>query len=46
VGYLLYPINFFIWSWLMRSEEDTEVTLEAESVVTRAPESELASLAA
>jgi uncharacterized membrane protein len=46
VGYLLYPINFFIWSWLMRSEEDAEVTLEAESVVTRAPERELASLAA
>ena len=38
VGYLLYPINFFIWSWLMRSEEDAEVTIEAESVVTKAPE--------
>jgi hypothetical protein len=46
VGYLLYPINFFIWSWLMRSEEDAEVTIEAESVVTSAPERELASLAA
>lgn len=46
VGYLLYPINFFIWSWLMRSEEDTEITTEAESVVTRAPEVEMANIAA
>ncbi len=21
VGYLLYPIDFFIWAWLLRSEE-------------------------
>ena len=35
VGYLLYPINFFIWSWLLRSEEEAEVSLEAETVVAR-----------
>jgi hypothetical protein len=36
VGYLLYPINFFIWSWLLRSEEEAEVSLEAETVVANA----------
>ena len=37
VGYLLYPINFFFWAWLMRSEEEAEVTIEAESVIAAAP---------
>ncbi|MFZ0665449.1 MAG: glycosyltransferase family 87 protein [Acidimicrobiales bacterium] len=36
VGYLLYPINFFIWSWLIRCEEDAEVYQEANDVVTNA----------
>ncbi len=41
IGYLLYPINFFIWAWLLRSEEfapaltrpvEEAPTLEAENV--------------
>jgi phosphatidylinositol alpha-1,6-mannosyltransferase len=36
VGYLLYPVNFFFWAWLLRSEEDAEVSLEAEKVVAGA----------
>jgi hypothetical protein len=46
VGYLLYPINFFIWSWLMRSEEQTEVAREAETVVAGAPAVDLTPIAA
>jgi hypothetical protein len=46
VGYLLYPINFFIWSWLMRSEEETEIAREAETVVAKAPIVEVAPIAA
>ena len=42
VGYLLYPINFFIWSWLIRSEEDAEVSREAVSVVTLADKKRVA----
>jgi hypothetical protein len=37
VGYLLYPINFFFWAWLLRSEEQADVTLEAESVIASVP---------
>jgi hypothetical protein len=46
VGYLLYPINFFIWSWLLRSEEDAEVSREAEKVVANASSLEPARVAA
>jgi len=24
VGYLLYPIDFFVWAWLLRGEESVE----------------------
>jgi Glycosyltransferase family 87 len=46
VGYLLYPVNFFIWSALLRSEEEAEVSLEAESVVAGAQLSEPSRVAA
>ncbi len=46
VGYLLYPINFFFWAWLLRSEEEAEVTLEAESVIASAPVRDGAAVAA
>jgi Glycosyltransferase family 87 len=46
VGYLLYPINFFIWSWLMRSEEQTEIAREAETVVSSVPVMEVTRVAA
>lgn len=46
VGYLLYPINFFIWSWLLRSEEDAEVSLEAATVVANASVEDRAPVAA
>jgi hypothetical protein len=29
LGYLLYPVNFFVWSWLLRSEETSSKALEA-----------------
>ncbi|HYA68916.1 MAG TPA: glycosyltransferase family 87 protein [Acidimicrobiales bacterium] len=25
IGYLLYPVDFFIWAWLLRSEEGADV---------------------
>lgn len=28
IGYLLYPINFFVWSWMLRGDEEA-VSLEA-----------------
>jgi hypothetical protein len=46
VGYLLYPVNFFIWSWLLRSEEEAEVSLEAETVVAQAKVQPVAPIAA
>jgi len=47
VGYLLYPINFFIWAWLIRSEEEAEVSIEAASVVARVrPPEKVAQVAA
>ncbi|MGO9343289.1 MAG: glycosyltransferase 87 family protein [Acidimicrobiales bacterium] len=46
VGYLLYPINFFFWAWLLRSEEEADVTLEAESVIASVPLREGAPVAA
>ena len=24
VGYLLYPIDFFVWAWLLRGEESVD----------------------
>jgi Glycosyltransferase family 87 len=46
VGYLLYPVNFFIWAWLMRSEEKTDVSLAAERVVVGAKSVDVAAIAA
>ena len=29
VGYLLYPVDFFVWAWLLRSEDTVDPPPEA-----------------
>jgi len=35
IGYLLYPVNFFAWSWLMSSEDKATPALEGASGASR-----------
>jgi len=37
VGYLLYPIDFFVWAWLLRSEDSVESSRALEPGVDAAP---------
>lgn len=41
VGYLLYPINFFVWSWLLRRDEGTVVMGESARVRAEAKDQKL-----
>jgi hypothetical protein len=38
IGYLLYPVDFFVWAWLLAGEERVDAPVPAE------PESELATV--
>jgi hypothetical protein len=43
IGYLLYPVDFFVWAWLLRGEEETEPRPVVDALPgagrrTRAPE--------
>jgi hypothetical protein len=29
IGYLMYPVDFFVWAWLLRGEERTDRQAEA-----------------
>jgi hypothetical protein len=35
VGYLLYPVDFFVWAWLLRSEDTVDAVPDARSDARR-----------
>jgi hypothetical protein len=37
VGYLLYPVDFFVWAWLLRSEEGVDPVPEARTLPLPVP---------
>ncbi|HUO49204.1 MAG TPA: glycosyltransferase family 87 protein [Acidimicrobiales bacterium] len=36
IGYLMYPVDFFVWAWLLRGEEQVDLLAEGRDVLDRA----------